>query len=496
MSSSPGASWISKINELSQGNNAMIGVPEFRFHQNGNLKWSADVIVNYYDKNGVLTTISSSGLGDKKAAAKLECCELLHNQLSRLLRPRIGECKIMKWQAGKAKAAEEAKLAKETTASETTLVDTEAQSPISEEHALDSSSSTSLDSPSSPSTPEREYFPIPPTPRQQQLCRQGQRHTLRLFQTATWANPSGSSSGSSSTTEAINGLNNQLLKLNLNEPSSPQGHVYISFDLEATTGPWRGHSTGTPTQLGITVFHGTPANLRALTSGNPTKALAASNNSSIQFLHFQFQELAKYRSNIRKFANSGPFLFGKTQVLPMADMHAHCQELVARVSQYGKITLVGHAVHNDIKYLQRAGVYAFNQFFEGALDTQQIFLDEYARPKGLGSLVEDYGGRMEGWHNAGNDAVWTMWVLMKRVAEGKGEELIRMEEEEKRREEEKMRIEEERKRFAEEREKMLKETEAEWLAGGEKEENPWLSNWGSWNTVDDWGSTPAVNVEW
>ncbi|PQE03216.1 QDE-2-interacting protein [Rutstroemia sp. NJR-2017a BBW] len=339
------------------------------------------------------------------------------------------------------------------------------------------SSSNTLIATSRPSTPEVEPVPVPPTPRQRQLYKDGVRHTSRLFETATWASPSLSSS---------NELSTQLQSLNINTPPPPKGRVYIAFDLEATTNSYKGHPSGTPTQLGLIIFRGTPSNLSALISGPPTPALATS--TSIQPLHYQFSEFTQYRSRISKLAKSGRFLYGRTQVVPAAEMNAICKDIVELESQHGEIVLVGHAVTNDIRYLLKAGIYAFCPYFEGALDTQQMFLDEYGRAKGLKALVEEYGGRMEGWHNAGNDAVWTMWVLMKRLAEGKGEAVEKMEERERRKVEEEKRREEERVRRA-------KELEEEWEAVEKKGGNPWVIGGGErW----DWGSgyTAPVDYKW
>ncbi|PQE29733.1 qde-2-interacting protein [Rutstroemia sp. NJR-2017a WRK4] len=458
MSSSVELSAVSKIMDLAAGPNAMIGKPEFRYNQNLSSIWSVDLIVDYYDNNGVMNTISMTGQGQKKAAAKLESCQYIYGRLSDLLFPRKGGCKIMKWQEGKTaekgKIAEKATLVRETTSVEPSSPDGS---------ALDSSSATSADSTSRPSTPEVEPVPVPPTPRQRQLYKDGVRHTSRLFETATWASTSPSSS---------NELTTQLQNLNINTPSLPKGRVYISFDLEATTDSYKGHSSGTPTQLGLTIFRGTTPNLSALISGPPTPALTTS--TSIQPLHYQFSEFTQYRSRIGKLAKSGRFLYGRTQVVPAAEMNAICKDIVERESQHGEIVLVGHAVTNDIRYLLKAGIYAFCPYFEGALDTQQIFLDEYGRAKGLKALVEGYGGRMEGWHNAGNDAVWTMWVVMKRLADGKGEVVERMEDRERRK------VEEERRR------------EGEWEAVEKKGGNPWVVGEGGW----DWGSGYTAPVDY
>jgi hypothetical protein len=53
-------------------------------------------------------------------------------------------------------------------------------------------------------------------------------------------------------------------------------------------------------------------------------------DTSIQFLHYQFQEFMTYRSRIAKLTKSGPFLFSKTQVTLIADMSELCKEIVAR----------------------------------------------------------------------------------------------------------------------------------------------------------------------
>jgi hypothetical protein len=486
------------IMELAQGPNAMIGQPEFRYHQNLDKSWSADLIVEYYDNHGVLQTIAMTCQGQKKVAAKLECCKFVYDKLSDLMYKRKGAIKIVPWKEGKAAAADNATTAENGKSTE--MASLSKETTVEEEPALDSSSSTSADckqpptdqpspasnAPTAPllaATPGPEPYVFQQTPKQRQLYREGVRHTRRLFETATWMTNSSSSSSSSSYISSfptLNELGTQLQALKIKTPSpSPKGRVYISFDLEATTHhTWRGYGNGTPTQLGITIFRGSPSSLRALTSDTPSKSLA--NGDSIQCLHYQFAELVGYRSRIAKLNKSGPFLYGKTQTVPMADMNEICQRIVAWESQYGEITLVGHAVKNDIKYLQQAGVYAFCPFFEGIIDTQQVFLDEAVQPKKLERCVEEYGESMAGMHNAGNDAVWTMWVAMKRVEEGKGEVLLRYEEEERR-------IAEERKRREEERKVREKELEEKYG------KDPWTGGWGE---SSGWDTTPTSGFEW
>lgn len=208
-------------------------------------------------------------------------------------------------------------------------------------------------------------------------------------------------------------------------PNPPiKKYVYISIDLEATTeqfelypprgprAPGKGtvYPTSTPTQLGISILRATGENANLFAKDPASKA-------GIKFRHIQIKELMKYKTRIWKLRRNSKFLYGQTELVPLAMVNQVVKSLIEEESKHGQIVLVGHAIQNDQKFLHNANITAFDEYFPAAVDTQVIHRDG-GSPSGLATLVHLYDEHAgEGWHNAGNDAMWTLWVLANKLGD-------------------------------------------------------------------------------
>ncbi|KAF2857921.1 hypothetical protein K470DRAFT_260347 [Piedraia hortae CBS 480.64] len=151
--------------------------------------------------------------------------------------------------------------------------------------------------------------------------------------------------------------------------------------------------------------------------------------------HFRIHEWKHVQNN--KFTSGCPdrFEFGESEFVMLKDLNnllSSCfsppysnfkgtlpgeeQEKGSEASlERRKIVLVGHDIASDINYLIKNN---FNPFGMGnvidTLDTAKIFQGwkKEANPRALSKCLWEF--EMVGWnlHNAGNDAVYTLWVLM------------------------------------------------------------------------------------
>ncbi|KAF7902933.1 hypothetical protein EAF00_002835 [Botryotinia globosa] len=220
----------------------------------------------------------------------------------------------------------------------------------------------------------------------------------------------------------VDELSKNLESTSINEvndmvPAKP--YVFIAIDLEANTHDYtcfannKTYTRGTPTQIGISI-------LRA--NGNNAALFASDPNSpaGITYRHLKFKEFAKYRTRIGKLkaGEKVEFLYGNTEVVPLARANALITKLIEDERRHGEVVLVGHAIQNDLKILGMGGITAFNALFPEAVDTQAIHLSSGSKQgRSLVNLVLGYNSAIEtGWqHNAGNDAAWTLWVMAKKL---------------------------------------------------------------------------------
>ncbi|KAF7909028.1 uncharacterized protein EAE98_012333 [Botrytis deweyae] len=220
----------------------------------------------------------------------------------------------------------------------------------------------------------------------------------------------------------VDELSKNLASTSINEvsdmvPAKP--YVFIAIDLEANTHDYtcfannKTYTRGTPTQIGISI-------LRA--NGNNAALFASDPNSpaGTTYRHLKFKEFAKYRTRIGKLkaGEKVEFLYGKTEIVPLARANSLLTKLIEDERRHGEVVLVGHAIQNDLKILGMGGITAFDALFPEAVDTQAIHLPPGSKQgRSLINLVLGYDSSIEtGWqHNAGNDAAWTLWVMAKKL---------------------------------------------------------------------------------
>ncbi|ESZ96990.1 hypothetical protein SBOR_2622 [Sclerotinia borealis F-4128] len=184
--------------------------------------------------------------------------------------------------------------------------------------------------------------------------------------------------------------------------------VYIAIDLEATTEQWEYYGPGrrqpgqgrvfpraSPTEIGISILRATGDNAELFAKDPKSKDPQA----------------PKRR----------PLSVRQHQVFPLARVDEVIRDLVAEESKHGQVVLVGHAIGNDQRYLNNGNISAFNAYFSSVQDTQMMHRESRSgNGKSLKDLVRVYDENAgEGWHNAGNDAMWTLWVHANKVRANK-----------------------------------------------------------------------------
>ncbi|TGO25662.1 hypothetical protein BPAE_0075g00170 [Botrytis paeoniae] len=233
--------------------------------------------------------------------------------------------------------------------------------------------------------------------------------------------PSSVSSFPASSSGDVNELSKDLASSSINEtktlPAKP--YVFVAIDLEANTHDYtcfannKIYTRGTPTQIGISILRANGNN--ATLFANDPDSPAGTN-----YRHIKFKEFAKYRTRIGKLkaGEKVDFLYGRTEVIPLDGANSLIKKLIDDERKHGKVVLVGHAIQNDQKILGMGGINAFDALFPETLDTQAMHLPPGSKQgRSLINLVLGYNSSAEtGWqHNAGNDAAWTLWVMVKKL---------------------------------------------------------------------------------
>lgn len=96
----------------------------------------------------------------------------------------------------------------------------------------------------------------------------------------------------------------------------------------------------------------------------------------------------------------------------------------AAAAPHPRIVLVGHDVSGDISYLRSAGFdLSSRSDIIGTLDTGNLYRAHTRDPnmRSLASILCDFDFAGFNLHNAGNDAVYTMWVLLAIAVRGAAE---------------------------------------------------------------------------
>ncbi|KAJ2988080.1 hypothetical protein NUW58_g4161 [Xylaria curta] len=149
--------------------------------------------------------------------------------------------------------------------------------------------------------------------------------------------------------------------------------------------------------------------------------------SHIQAHHFRIKERC-YMIN-SEFVQGCPeaFDFGKTQIVPVRDINRFVREVIgdSESEDQRPVIIVGHDVRQDLKYLQQIGYnpWCVPQIVD-EVDTMAMFqrIERNPNNRGLGSMCAELGILGYNYHNAGNDAVYTLQAMIsiaiKRTVEG------------------------------------------------------------------------------
>ncbi|KAF1983932.1 hypothetical protein K402DRAFT_152266 [Aulographum hederae CBS 113979] len=205
--------------------------------------------------------------------------------------------------------------------------------------------------------------------------------------------------------------------------------VYISIDVESYE---RNHNL--ITEIGIATLDTNDL------QGVPPGKDGENWREKIRARHFRIREYSHLQNAEFVQGCAGSFRFGKSEMIALADarhMIAECfrepfheltieeaaaswklseDEIKAQSQEEKrKIVLVGHDVNQDIQYLQKLGYNPLNlSNIVEPHDTAALYksLRQEVQPRSLGSILADLD--ITGWflHNAGNDAVYTMQVLL------------------------------------------------------------------------------------
>ncbi|KAL2813147.1 hypothetical protein BJX63DRAFT_443194 [Aspergillus granulosus] len=191
--------------------------------------------------------------------------------------------------------------------------------------------------------------------------------------------------------------------------------VFISLDVEVNE---RCHSL--VTEVGISTL-----DTRDLIGVAPGP-LAANWQSRIRSRHLRVQEHAHHVNNLYVRGCPDKFEFGTSEWVAADNVSAMVQNSFAHPTFFDgpdnklrPLVLVGHNLTSDIQYLKLANVPITDEsgrdsIFADRIDTVTSFMviRGKAEAQSLGAVVGELG--MTGWnlHNAGNDAHYTMQVLV------------------------------------------------------------------------------------
>ena len=114
----------------------------------------------------------------------------------------------------------------------------------------------------------------------------------------------------------------------------------------------------------------------------------------------------------------GKFDFGESGWISIKDVSTVLEEYChpARLSRSGetyKVVLVGHDVSADIRYFNKIGL-EFEEMFSDRIDTSNLYKasNRDDRQHSLSALLLRYGIAAQNLHNAGNDARYTLCVMV------------------------------------------------------------------------------------
>lgn len=213
--------------------------------------------------------------------------------------------------------------------------------------------------------------------------------------------------------------------INFSEPAAhlcESDVIIISIDVEA----WeRAH--GVITEVGVSTL-----DTRDLKGTAPGKN-AQNWHQFVRGRHFRVMEHTAYVN--KDFVSGCPdnFNFGESEMVPLRKMpsilaqcfhepfskppHASSTQTPVKEEPIEKrnIVLLGHDIGQDIEYCQKLGFFVLGrENMIATMDTKAMY-QAYTRdtsPRGLGSIMSDFDYTPWYQHNAGNDAVYTIWIML------------------------------------------------------------------------------------
>ncbi|TID24366.1 hypothetical protein E2P81_ATG02669 [Venturia nashicola] len=214
--------------------------------------------------------------------------------------------------------------------------------------------------------------------------------------------------------------------------------VFVCIDVEAYE-----RSNKIITEIGVATLDTLDLN------GVPPGVSGQNWQSKIRARHFRIKEHERYRNGRFVSDAADQFEFGSSEFISLKDapaMIASCFKPPFSVpngpeategEEKRNIIFVAHDVNSDIQFLRQIGYNPFNlsNLLE-TLDTAHLYRAhkrEY-NAKSVGKILRDFN--LVGWnlHNAGNDAVYTMWIMLAtsiREACGRGKSETKLERQKK-----------------------------------------------------------------
>ena len=210
--------------------------------------------------------------------------------------------------------------------------------------------------------------------------------------------------------------------------SFDKSHVFVAIDVECYE-----HDKSKVTEIGIATLD--VLNLSGIAPG-PT---GVNWQSKIHTRHFLIREHIHLHNNDFVVGCPGSFEFGCSEIINMVEASAKIAECFrlpfsAASTSHGfsngnangttngvilkdkrNIVLVGHDVSQDIRYLTRVGYNVNSQHAGsiGILDTSELHraLIREWQPHSLAGILLEFDLQAWNLHNAGNDAVYTLWAM-------------------------------------------------------------------------------------
>ncbi|KAI0603072.1 hypothetical protein F4775DRAFT_12004 [Biscogniauxia sp. FL1348] len=199
------------------------------------------------------------------------------------------------------------------------------------------------------------------------------------------------------------------LSWNVNKPSpyKPTGAVrFVCIDVEAME-----RNTNIVTEIGLAILD--TSRIENTAPGERGENWF----SKIEAHHFRIEEYSHHVN--KRFVKGCPdaFHFGKSVFVPRMNMARVLGQVIGENRSMNKkpVILVGHDVKQDLKYLKKVGynVWRLSHVLDQA-DTLWMYQRIARRQKccGLETICDELGTSGPDFHNAGNDAVYTLRAMI------------------------------------------------------------------------------------